>query len=376
MRTPAIIHKTLRLPFSGPPVLATGSRLHNSLCITGQDQAWLSRSLGDLDSAAVCADHEVAATEIMIWQATIPALVARDFDPDMHSARFAIDLAGNLGVPNLSVQHHHAHAAAICAEHALMEPVVALILDDVGLGSDGSCWGGELLWVDGAGFNRLGHLVPLLKPGGDIAQRETWRMAAGVLHRLKRPEEISRRYSDHPASADLLTMLSEGRNCPPTSCAALLFATAANLLQVGMTANHADAACALEEAAIDYFAGEYGSVTETHWHITNKGELDFLPLLARLVEESDSRRGAATFHACMISGATEWVAKACENSGVRKVVLGGSCMQNRLLLSGLRDNLERRGLSVYEAQQILPDDSSVALGQAWVALNALRNTQA
>ena len=97
-----------------------------------------------------------------------------------------------------------------------------------------------------------------------------------------------------------------------------------------------------------------------------------LRLLAHLVDESDGQRGAATLHACMISGATEWVSKACENSGSRKVVLAGSCMRNRLLAAGLRDNLERRGFSVYEAQQILPDDSSVSLGQAWVALSSLR----
>jgi hydrogenase maturation protein HypF len=255
-----------------------------------------------------------------------------------------------------------------------MEPVIGLVLDDIGLGSDGSCWGGELLSVDGSSFERLGHLLPLAKPGGDIAHRETWRMAAGVLHRLQRPDEISRRYTDHPASTDLVTMLAEGRNCPPTSCAALLIATAANLLRLGVQGNHQDDAVhALEAAALDYFAGDYAPVSETHWHINGEGKLDMYPLLANLVDEPDAQRGAATFHASLISGATEWVAKACDSSATRKVVLAGSCLQNQLLASGLRANLERRSLAVYEAQQIAPDDSSIALGQAWVAQHALRN---
>ena len=222
-------------------------------------------------------------------------------------------------------------------------------------------------------FKRVGHLLPLLKPGGNIALRETWRMAAGVLHYLKRDDEIGRRYNDHPAAQDLVAMLNEGRNCPPTSCAALLMATAANLLHLGAAHTSLQGmAEALEAAALDYFGSDYAPVSESHWAIDHEGRLDFYPLLAQLVNEQDSRRGAATFHACMISGATEWVSMACAASAARKVVLAGSCLQNRLLAAGLRDNLERRGFTVFTAQRILPDDASLALGQAWVALSSLR----
>lgn len=374
MKRPASIQYSFQLPFRGPPVFATGGLVRNTLCITRADNAFLSRPLGDLDSPAICADHEVAATEIMVWQASIPAVVARELDPDIHSSRFAIELAGNLGVPHLAVQHHHAHVAAVCAEHGLMEPVIGLVLDDRGMGNDGACWGGELLRVENDKFERLAHLVPLMKPGGDIAQRETWRMAAGVLHRLQRPGEIARRYTDHPAAADLANMLAEERNCPPTSCAALFMATATNLLGLPTEGNsHHSAADTLQEAALQYFNSDYAPVAESLWDITARGELDLYPLLANLADEADARRGAATFHANLIAGAAEWVASACARCDTSKVVLAGACLMNRLLAIGLRENLEQRGLEVFEAQQIQPDDSSVALGQAWVALHSLNH---
>ena len=376
MRKPAVIHHSIQLPFSGPPVLAVGARLNNTLCSTSRDYAHLSRELGDLDGAAVCTDHEVAAIEILVWQATIPALVARDIDPDMHSTRFAIELAANLGVHHLAVQHHHAHVAAVCAEHGLMEPVVGLVLDDIGYGSDGGSWGGELFWVDNDKFERLGHLQPLLMPGGEIAQREQWRLAAGVLHTLQRTNDIQRRYGGFPASVDLVSMLREGRNCPASSSAMMLMSAVAALLGLDAVGNpRVDAVQALEAAATSYFArnSNYSPVNELLWNIDQHHVHDLRPLLADIVDERDGRRGAATFHASLIAGATEWVSRACERSGARTAVLAGACLLDRLLAVGLRDNLSRRGIAVFETTKIAPDDSSVSLGQAWIALHAVKH---
>jgi hydrogenase maturation protein HypF len=85
-----------------------------------------------------------------------PAIVAHDLHPDFHSTRFAADFAEQRRLPLLGVQHHHAHAAAVLAEHGMQGKALALSLDGVGVGTDGAAWGGELLRVDGDQFERLG----------------------------------------------------------------------------------------------------------------------------------------------------------------------------------------------------------------------------
>jgi hydrogenase maturation protein HypF len=376
MKKPAVIQHSIQLPLQGPPILATGSRFQNSLCVTQRDQAYLTSSLGDLDSASACTSHEVTATELLVWQSTIPAAIARDLDPDIHSSRFAIELAGNLGIPHIAIQHHHAHVAAVCAEHALFEPAIGLVLDNGGMGNDGAHWGGELLRVNHASVERLGHLVPLVRPGGDIAERETWRMAAGVLYHLRRTDEIAQRFHEYPAAPDLTSMLSEGRNCPPTFSAGLLFSTASNLLRMSLpTGGHAALMTAFEEAAVRYFQGDYAPLRDTLWQIDMYGCLDLYPTLDYLADETNVQRGAALFHANLIAGAAEWTANACSSAGTKNVVLAGACMSNRLLATGLRNTLERRGLKVFAPTQLPADDSSVAYGQAWLAQQTIRHAQ-
>jgi hydrogenase maturation protein HypF len=261
MRTPAVIQRSFTLPLSGPPVMATGSQQQNTLSITSGDQASLSRTLGNLDSPSVCIDHEVVASEMIIWQGKIPAVVACDRDPDFYSTRFAIEMASRLGVPNQMVQHHHAHVAAVCVENLLVDPVIGVVLDDRGLGSDGHIWGGELLLVECKGFTRLGHLAPIAMPGGGIVLREPWRMGAAALHGLKLGGEIRYRYQQHPASLDVAAMLDEGRSCPLTSCAAMMIMAVADLLQLDFGMQETDANSALEAAAVRYFNGDYRPVS-------------------------------------------------------------------------------------------------------------------
>ena len=368
------ISHALDLTIVGSPVMATGSRLNNTLCITRNNQAWLSRRLGDLDSAAAWADHESAATQMMIWQAAIPAIIARDIDPASYSVRFAIDLATQLGIPHLSVQHHHAHVAAVCAEHGVCGTVIGLVLDDAGMGIDGASWGGELLKVADEKFDRLGHLSPIRQPGGELTVREPWRLATAVLHQLMRPEEVIRRYDLHPASIEVSLMLSERRNCPPTSSAASLFAAVSSLLR--LTAEDSDdcarSSPSLERAAQRYLTGDYVRVNDSLWQIDAANCLDLYPLLELLIDEPDSERGAATFYANLIAGATEWAASACDYYRIDRIVLAGSCMQSAMLRNGLRDGLVQRGIKVYEPHQLSCDDSAIALGQAWVALHTLK----
>ncbi len=355
-----------RLALGGTaPVLALGAWFKNTLCAARNGEAVVSRTMGDLDCVDACIGHEQAARALLDWLGEPPAVVVHDLHPDFHSSRFGADLAAELGVPALAVQHHHAHIGAVCAEHDHRGPVLGLALDGVGLGSDGTAWGGELLNVDGAHFVRLGHLRPLLLPGGDRAAQEPWRMAAAVLHALGRGDEIAVRFAAESASAALCQLMDAGVRCPPTSSMGRVFDAAAGLLGICTVMDfEAQAAIALEQGATRF--GPEAPLAGG-WRIDAQGRLDLLPVLASLIDEADAERGAAVFHATLVAALGEWLQQAAIRTGVTTVAFGGGCFFNALLRDGLRRHAHAAGLKVLEAGELMPGDTAIAFGQAWIA---------
>jgi hydrogenase maturation protein HypF len=364
---------TLPLAPCGPAVLAFGAYFKNALCLARDGAAHVSATVGDLDTRNACQDMD-AWVEAMLAH-YVPAAVAHDLHPDFHSSRRACEVAAQLGVPAFAVQHHHAHVAAVLAENGHPGPSLGLALDGVGLGTDGTAWGGELLRVDGASFARLGHLAPLPLAGGDRAAREPWRMAAAVLHRAGRADEIATRFAAQPAAAMLAQLLDRSALCPPTSSLGRVFDAAAGLLGLcPVMCVEAEAAIALERAAADYLARVNDvSAAPEGWSIDATGRLDFSPILVALADEGDVGRGAARFHVTLAAALADWVERAAAQSGLATVALSGGCLHNRILSHRLGAALRARGLTVLEARRLSPGDAGLALGQAWVALHHLNH---
>jgi hydrogenase maturation protein HypF len=355
----------IRLADSGPPVLALGGYFKSAVCVTRGDEAYLSQAVGNLDNPESCSALEATVENLLRTLRVEPVAVAHDLHPDFHSSRFAAAFAARRGLPAVAVQHHHAHIAAVAAEHRLRAPLLGLALDGVGLGSDGGIWGGELLQLEAGMAERIAHVRELRLPGGDRAAREPWRMAASALFEMGCISEIERRYATR-GGAVLTQMLSRGLNSPPTSSVGRWFDAAAGLLGVREV-------CAYEgEAAVllQGLAETHGPVAEWQggYRIGADGTLDLLPLLAYLLGQEDTGYGAAVFHSTLAAALAAWACAASERTGVRSVALGGGCFVNRILAAKLRERLEAAGLAVFEAQQAPPGDGGLALGQAAVAL--------
>ena len=328
--------------------------------------AQVSALIGDLGSIA--ARNLLDETVAQLCVGVRPEIVAHDLHPDFYSTHFALAYAAQRGLPTLAVQHHHAHIAAVCAEHGFTGSVLGVALDGVGLGSDGTAWGGELLRVAGAEFQRLGHLKTLAMPGGDRAATEPWRMAAAALFQLGRGDEIAARFPTQAGAVTVVAMLARKLNCPVTSSMGRLFDAAAGLLDVNQIQEfEAQAAILLQTLAQQQ--GEVEPLTQG-WRITRNSVLDFLPLLAVLADCTDAAYGAALFHATVVSGLADWVGRAADTHQINHIALGGGCFYNAILLRELSECLRSQGLQVLSTQQ--PGDSSISLGQAWVALQFIK----
>ena len=354
----------LALNLPDVPGLALGAHLKNTVCVVRHREAVLSQHIGDLDNRATRLALEETVVHLLRVLAVTPRWVARDWHPDYHASRVAETLARERDIPCIVVQHHHAHIAAVLAEHGVPidTPALGVALDGVGLGENHQPWGGELLWVQGAHWQRLGHLGELPLPGGDLAAREPWRLGAAALARLGREDQIEARFPG-PAAAVVRQLLARRVNTPLTSSAGRWFDAAASLLGVRQC-------CAFEGQAameLEALAARHGPVVPGDYGLSD-GILDLLPLLAGLLDEADPARGAARFHATLVAGISHWVATAARDTGISRVALGGGCFLNDILGSGLRRSLADAGLTVLTASRVPPNDGGLGLGQAQVAL--------
>ncbi|MCP5373027.1 MAG: hydrogenase maturation protein HypF [Hyphomicrobiales bacterium] len=359
-RADSVVATALRLPFAVPPAVGMGPFLKATVAVVDGDRAWVSHDVGNLDSAAAIAAYEDTLARLLDETGVAPRAAGHDLHPDFHSTRLAqglgLELELELGLAPVPVQHHQAHIAAVAAENGHPGPLLGLALDGFGLGPGDQSWGGELLYLDGAGYARRGHLAPLPQPGGDVAAREPWRMGAAVLHRLGRGGEIAARFAGQPHAAMLEQVLDRNLNCPPTSSAGRLFDAACGLLGLRPVAEFEGQAPMELESLVTR-----PRVMADGWTLED-GVLDLLPLMDTLPGR-DPADGADLFHGTLAAALVDWAAAA----GVATVGLSGGCFFNRVLTRLVAEGLAARGMTVLRHGRVSPGDPGVSLGQAWVA---------
>jgi len=355
----------IRLAREMPPLLAVGGHLKATVTVTRRRDAFVSQHIGDLDTGEGVRFFEQTVAHLLKILDVAPVAVAHDRHPDFASTRFAETLPW----PTIAIQHHHAHVGAIAAEHGIDGPLLGLVLDGFGYGDDGANWGGELLLCEDGDFSRIGHLAPLPQPGGDVAAREPWRMAAAALHRLGRGDEIAGRFAAQPQAGRLAQLLRCG-DVPVTTSAGRLFDTVAGLLGTSVRQRYEGQAAMELEALV-----RRTRVDRAGWHIEN-GVVDFDPLLMQLATPGlDPVAGAELFHGTFAAAMVELVTQAARARGLRTVALGGGCFLNRVLVSEISAGLRARGLTPLIARAVPPNDGGLSLGQAWIAASILDQRQ-
>ncbi len=380
-RSRGYVPAPVSLPFSLPSVLAVGAELKSTFCLARDREAVMSQHLGDLEDPRSESFFRSCYAHFQKLLQSDPQLVACDLHPDYRSTRFARDL----GLPAIRVQHHHAHAAAVMAEHGLAGPVLAVILDGTGYHPDGTIWGGEVLQVTFKSYERLGHLEPVFLPGGDRAAREPWRMAAALLYR-----QYGEFYEDNrdwlPSGWEkidpqhrrlLVKMMVQKINSPLTSSCGRLFDGVAALLGLRHYVSYeGQAAMELESLARQAEKGVPGletdgrypvsqAVRDTGWVVQLDG------LLAGIVEDCRQEAPAADmaweFHHWLIRSMVENVSLAAAETGIDTVVFSGGCLQNALLMEGFSSRCRAVGLTPCLSLRVPANDGGVSLGQAVVA---------
>jgi hydrogenase maturation protein HypF len=361
----------IALPVSVPPTMAVGADLKNTMAVADGRYAWLSQHIGDMDDLATLSAFDAAQWHLRELTAVEPELLVADAHPLYRSTAWAHRNAA--GRPVRTVQHHHAHIAAVMAEHGLdgSQPVLGFAFDGTGYGSDAAVWGGEVLLANYKGYQRLAQLKYVPLAGGDISVLRPYRMALAHLWAAGIPwEPALPPVAACPADEQrvLRHQLETGLGCAPTSSIGRLFDAVSSLAGVRHIADYeAQAAIELEglSRGVDCGASVYV------FDVDRSGQtalIDPTPVVRAVVH--DQREGVpaamigARFH-CAVADLIVDLARE-ERDASQTIALSGGVFQNALLLQLASKRLQANGFDVITHRFVPPNDGGIALGQLLV----------
>lgn len=370
------------LPVAAPPLVAVGAQLKSTFTLADGGQAVLGPHIGDLSDAETLEAYEQALDRLRALHGIEPRYAAHDLHPGYLSTQVA-----RRWPDRVAVQHHHAHVAAVAAEHRLEPPFLGVAYDGLGLGDDGTFWGGELLLAGYTGYRRLGRFSHAPMPGGTAAVRRPARMALGY---LLGGETLSDPIPEGPAAGPpdlaliartiaaglpdaevIARMIAGGVNCPVASSAGRLFDAAAALLGLcAVNGFEGEAATRLEQAATAAGPG----ADPLAWRLERVNGLwvyDGVATLRHLLEaKADGEptgRIAAAFHATVAAVTVLMCERAAAEHDVTQVCLSGGVFQNRLLARDVLARLTAAGFEAYIGERVPVNDAGLSYGQAAVA---------
>jgi hydrogenase maturation protein HypF len=363
----------VKLPFEVPQLLAAGTELKNTFCITNGNYAFLSHHIGDMENYETLRSFEQGVEHFERLFRVKPEAIAYDMHPNYLATRYALERAERESLPTVAVQHHHAHIAACMAEHGLNEPVIGAAFDGTGYGEDGAIWGGEFLISEYKSYRRAAHLEHFPLPGGDAAIKRPVRTALALLWSLGLDWDENLAPVKEFCAEDLVTLrvqLEKKINTPMTSSMGRLFDAVAALAGVRQRVNYeGQAAIEFEALADEAEAGTY-SFELDQTEIKVRGVLE--ALVRDVMAGVPTSKISARFHNGLAESVRETVRKIGSETGIRSVVLSGGVWQNIALLRRTLRSLQDDGFIVYIHREVPANDGGLSLGQAAIAAAGLR----
>ena len=363
----------VKLASEAPQLLATGSELKNTFCITNKRYAFLSHHIGDMENYETLRSFEQGVDHFERLFRVKPEAIAHDLHPNYLATRYAQERAEHEGLSAIGVQHHHAHVAACMAEHGLNEPVIGVAFDGTGYGEDGMIWGGEFLVADYRSYQRPFHLGYFPLPGGDASIKKPARTALALLWSLGIDWDESLAPVTQFGEKDLSLLhsqLEKKINTPMTSSIGRLFDAAAALAGVRQQVNYEGQAAIEFEALAD--PGEEASYP----FVVDEGQLQVRGAIERLIKDVNTgvptRKIAARFHNGLADAIRIATISIRRETEIQKAVLSGGVWQNITLLRRTLSLLRNDGFEVYIHREVPTNDGGLSLGQAVIAASRLR----
>ena len=347
--------------------LGLGAELNVTACMILDNKAYLTQHIGDTETVETARFLQDAVGHMERLIGFQPDCVVCDLHPKFTTTRIAEQRSTESDVPLRRVQHHHAHAVSLMAEHGLDE-IVGIICDGFGLGSDGGAWGGEILVCEGAEWRRAAHLEEQPMVGGDMATRYPARMVAGILRgdptitEWLRSNAPSLPHGD--AEVHVINRQLETQDFIWTSsCGRILDAVAATLGICYERTYEGEPAMKLEAQAA-------GGTDRLSIAPRIDGELIRTSNLIQEIyshrNKLDLRNLAVSAHSYLARSLAEAAIVASKNAGIKTVGFSGGVALNERMAGIIRKIVSDAGLRYVTNVAVPPGDGGIALGQAYL----------
>jgi len=353
-----------------PDVLALGAEFDATVALTQGGDVFPSQYVGDIDNPATVDYLTDTVAHLRDLLGIEPDIVACDLHPNFLTTEQAHEYAdGGMDGP-VQVQHHHAHAASLLAEHE-RERAVVIAADGTGYGPDGTIWGGEVLDATPGDYERVGGLSPFRLPGGDAAIESPTRILASLLADDERIDEllldrgVVERHSD---AVTIRRQADQGVNSPVTTSAGRVLDAASALLGVCPERSYeGEPAMKLETAAA---AGDPLDIAVPRTTTEGRSTVDVTTLVRRL----DGRQSryptsdlAATVQDALARGLADIAIEAATDRGVDAIGFTGGVAYNDAITRAIRERITDAGLNFLHHNRLPPGDGGISVGQVSVA---------
>ena len=380
-------------------IFAAGGDLKASFAYGRGDRVYLSQYFGDLVDVRCMKQREKEVGRLGHLLEIQPSLTVGDMHPAYLSAQKM----------DRKVQHHMAHVASVIAEHNLRGAVLGVACDGTGYGCDGTIWGSEFFLYEETApeMKRVGHFSSVKLLGGDASAKEadktlfSYRMEAierGMLTEMNGEDVFAAGVTIEEQAEALQEMAwKQNINTVYSSSMGRLFDAVSVLLDIcHYNSYEGECAILLEQAAN---RGK-GLVKEDLLQIKIQQEngiliADSVKLIADLYNLRAHYRGqenwqeilAYAFHhavAKAIVFMVEAICKAYEDNPRKEkgevvkqircnqIAVSGGSFINRILLEEVATGLKNKGKVVYTNEKVPCGDGGIALGQAFLMANRLK----
>jgi hydrogenase maturation protein HypF len=351
-------------------VLGVGAELNATSCIVLKDKAFMSQHIGDVENLETFEFLKNATKHILRLVNTRPVAVACDLHPKFTTTMLAHEFGQELSLPVIGVQHHHAHGAALIAEHGLNE-IIAITCDGYGYGTDGSAWGGEILHCKRDGtYQRVAHLEPQPLVGGDLATQYPLRLAVGILGKadIDVQEWLFYNAEHLPHGKEeaeiIVQQLGKSSLMLTTSCGRVLDAVSSILGLCYQRTYEGEPAMKLESAAV------HGRDILNSGPILEGNILKTTPLVQQIFEKRKTQTAsnlAFSAQQYLAEGLASLAVAQAKQIGVCTVGFSGGVASNEHITLTIGEICEQNGLRFVVHESLPPGDGGLSFGQAVAA---------